>query len=80
MRTISKFSKLELQRGLPESKFEKDRSWEACIQGKHVNSSFKPIYMISTQRPLELLHMDLFGPTNHASLSGMRYGFVIFDD
>lgn len=80
MKTLSKLSKLDLVRGLPKIKYEKDKSCEACIQGKHVKSSFKPINMISTKRPLELLHMDLFGPTKHASLSGKRYGFVIIDD
>ena len=35
---------------------------------------------MSTSRPLELLHLDLFGPTQVASLGGMRYCFVIVDD
>ena len=36
--------------------------------------------MISTSRPLELLHMDLFGPSRNASLNGSKYVFVIVDD
>jgi hypothetical protein len=36
--------------------------------------------VISTSRPLELLHMDLFGPIRTTSLSGKLYAFVIVDD
>ncbi|MCI09587.1 serine/threonine protein kinase SRPK1, partial [Trifolium medium] len=31
-------------------------------------------------RPLELLHIDLFGPVSTASINGKKYGFVIVDD
>jgi transposase InsO family protein len=31
-------------------------------------------------RPLELLHLDLFGPSTYDTLGGRRYGFVIVDD
>ena len=35
---------------------------------------------ISTSRPLELFHLDLFGLTRNANLGGMIYAFVIVDD
>ena len=35
---------------------------------------------MTTTRPLEILHMDLFGPQNYASLGGNKYGLVIVDD
>jgi transposase InsO family protein len=35
---------------------------------------------MSTSRPLELLHMDLFGPTTYASAGGNLYCLVIVDD
>jgi transposase InsO family protein len=35
---------------------------------------------ILTSRPLELLHMDLFGPTTYASAGGNLYCLVIIDD
>jgi len=41
---------------------------------------FKTIEFISTQQSLELLHIDLFGPVQTASLNSKRYGFVIVDD
>jgi len=45
-----------------------------------VKSSFKAKDIVSTSRPLELLHIDLFGPANTASLYGSNYGLVIVDD
>jgi len=48
--------------------------------GKQTKSSFKPIDVVSTTRPLELLHMDLFGPSRTMSLGGNYYGLVIVDD
>ena len=35
---------------------------------------------LSTSRVLELLHMDLFGPTTYANLGGNKYCLVIVDD
>jgi transposase InsO family protein len=31
-------------------------------------------------RPLEILHMDLFGPVTYISIDGNKYGLVIIDD
>ena len=33
-----------------------------------------------SSKPLELIHMDLFGPTRSASLSGKKYEYVLVDD
>jgi transposase InsO family protein len=35
---------------------------------------------MTTDRPLELLHMDLFGPTAYISIGGSKYYLVIVDD
>jgi hypothetical protein len=35
---------------------------------------------MTTDRPLELLHMDLFGPIAYISISGSKYCLVIVDD
>ena len=42
--------------------------------------SFKAKDIVFTSRPLELLHIDLFGPVSTASLYGSKYGLVIVDD
>ena len=36
--------------------------------------------MLSTSKPLDLLHMDLFGPTTYKSIGGNLYCLVIVDD
>ena len=51
-----------------------------CQFGKQVKNSFKSKNLISTSRPLELLHVDLFGPMDVLSMGGKSYGFVIVDD
>ena len=36
--------------------------------------------IMTTRRPLELLHMDLFAPNTYKSLGGNSFGLVIVDD
>ena len=80
MNLITQLNKNELVRGLPKISFEKDKVCEACQMGKQIKTSFKNKIFISTSRPLELLHMDLFGPSKTTSLGGKSYAFVIVDD
>ncbi|XP_025679169.1 uncharacterized protein [Arachis hypogaea] len=77
---ISKLVKRGLVRGLPNIKFDKDIICDACQMGKQIKTSFKPKEDVSTKKPLELLHLDLFGPTRTQSLGGKSYGMVIVDD
>jgi hypothetical protein len=35
---------------------------------------------MTTIRPLEMLHMDLFGPVAYISIGGNKYGLIIVDD
>jgi hypothetical protein len=35
---------------------------------------------MKTDRPLELLHMDLFSPIAYISISGSKYCLLIVDD
>jgi len=79
-RLISKLSKLQLVRGLPDIDYHSDALCGACQKGKIVKTSFKSIDIVSTSRPLELLHIDLFGPASTASIYGSKYGLVIVDD
>jgi len=53
---------------------------EACQKGKEAKVYFKPKNCVSTKRPLELLHMDLFEPSRTMSLGGNFYSLVIVDD
>jgi len=64
MDLIKNLSKKELVNGLPSLEFIKNTICDACQLGKQTRSSFKLKKEMSTKRPLELLHMDLFGPTH----------------
>jgi transposase InsO family protein len=35
---------------------------------------------MTTTRPLEMFHMDLFGPISYISIDGNKYGLIIVDD
>ena len=71
--------KHNLVKGMPNLSFEDDKICDACQLGKQTKNSFKPKNMVSTTRPLEMLHIDLFGSTKITSLRG-KYGLVIIDD
>jgi len=77
---LNKIVSKDLVVELPKIKFEKDRLCDACQKGKQTRVSFKPKKVVSTSKPLELLHLDLFGPSRTRSLGGNYYGFVIVDD
>ncbi|KAK2965842.1 hypothetical protein RJ640_003562 [Escallonia rubra] len=70
MEHLKDISSKELVRGLPKIKFEKDKVCDACQMGKQKKVSHKPKKMVSTSRPLQLLHMNLFGPIPTTSLGG----------
>ncbi|WVZ88060.1 hypothetical protein U9M48_034614 [Paspalum notatum var. saurae] len=80
MSTLKKVMKKDLVRGLKDITFEKDKLCSACQAGKQVANTHPSKTFMSTSRPLELLHMDLFGPTTYTSIGGNNYGFVIVDD
>ena len=80
MNLITQLNKNELVRGLPKIYFEKDKVCEARQMGKQIKTSFKNKNFISTSRPLEHLHIDLFGPSRTTIIGGKSYAFVIVDD
>nr|GFC11917.1 retrotransposon protein, putative, unclassified [Tanacetum cinerariifolium] len=49
-------------------------------KGKQAHASHKAKNVASTTRCLELLHIDLFGPSVIRSYGGNRYTLVIVDD
>jgi hypothetical protein len=80
MDIFSKLTKNELVKGLPHIAFKKKKLCTACQIGKQVKIFFKSKNHISIERPLELLHIDLFRPTRVRNINGNRYVFVIVDD
>src|SRR3954470_2341235 len=77
---LNKVVTKDLVIGLLKIKFSKDHLCDACQKGKQTKVSFKSKNVVLTSRPLELLHMDLFGPSRTKSIGGNIYGFVIVDD
>jgi transposase InsO family protein len=80
MKNLHKLLKGEHVLGLTYVCFEKDRSCGACQAGKHVGTNHPIKNVMTTSRPLELLHMDLFGPVAYLSIGGSKYGLIIVDD
>jgi hypothetical protein len=80
MDLIKKLVSVELVRGLPIRRYELERLCDACIQGKHKISSFKVKEIVSTNSPLKLLHLDLFGPINIPSILRKKIVLIIVDD
>ncbi|GKA99735.1 retrovirus-related pol polyprotein from transposon TNT 1-94 [Tanacetum coccineum] len=79
MRLIQSLASKELVRNLPKLKFDQ-HFCDACKIGKQAHVSHKAKNIVSTTRCLELLHMDLFGPSAVRSYEGNRYTLVIVDD
>jgi hypothetical protein len=66
--------------GLTDVYFEKDRPCAACQAEKQVGATHQSKNVMTTSRPLELLHMDLFRPVAYLSIRGSKYGLIIIDD
>ncbi|GKC46113.1 copia protein [Tanacetum coccineum] len=72
MRLIQSLASKELVRNLPKLKFDQHLC-DACKIGKQAHASHKAKNIVSAIRCLELLHMDLFGPSAVRSYGGNRY-------
>ena len=77
---VAKLSKLEAIERLPKFGKVKKTICGACQMGKQIKASHHKVNVIATSRYLELLHVDLMGPTRTESLGGKRYIMVIVDD
>ncbi|GJX86043.1 putative ribonuclease H-like domain-containing protein [Tanacetum coccineum] len=79
-KNINKLVKSNLVRGLPSKTFKHDHSCLACRKGKQHKASCKKLEEKTVREPLELLHMDLFGPVSVESLNRKKYCLVVTDD
>nr|AAX95605.1 hypothetical protein [Oryza sativa Japonica Group]ABF97133.1 retrotransposon protein, putative, Ty1-copia subclass [Oryza sativa Japonica Group] len=80
MRNLHKLLKHDHILGLTNVLFEKDRVCSVCQARKQIGAHRPVKNVMTTTRPLELLHMDLFGPIAYLSIGGNKYGLVIVDD
>ena len=79
-KTMNSLVKRELVRGLPQMEFTHEGLCEACQKGKSNKAPHKSTDTSVITEPLQLIHMDLFGPVNVMSMSKKRYALVIVDD
>ncbi|GKA50897.1 putative ribonuclease H-like domain-containing protein [Tanacetum coccineum] len=79
-KNLNKLMKGNLVRGLPLKIFQNDHTCVACQKGKQHKASCKAKTVSSISHSLQLLHMDLFGPTSVRSLNHKTYCLVITDD
>ncbi|GJS74419.1 ribonuclease H-like domain-containing protein [Tanacetum coccineum] len=79
-KNLNKLVKGNLVRGLPSKIFQNDHTCVACQKGKQHKASCKAKAVSSISHTLQLLHMDLFGPTSVRSLNHKTYCLVITDD
>ncbi|KAJ9544511.1 hypothetical protein OSB04_024218 [Centaurea solstitialis] len=79
-KNMNKLVKNNLVRGLPRKEFLCNDNCVACLKGKQHKSSHKSKEVNSISSPLQLIHMDLFGPTNVMSIGKKSYCLVIVDD
>nr|GEW35036.1 integrase, catalytic region, zinc finger, CCHC-type, peptidase aspartic, catalytic [Tanacetum cinerariifolium] len=78
--TINNLVKNNLVQGLPKMKFEKDHLCSACEQKKIHRKHHKSKTAFASNKPLYLLHMDLYGPMRVESINEKRFMLVVVND
>ncbi|GJV56320.1 putative ribonuclease H-like domain-containing protein [Tanacetum coccineum] len=79
-KTINKLMRGNLVRGLPSKLFKNNHSCIACQKGKQHKASCKTKLVSSIIHPLQMLYMDLFGPTFVRSINHKIYCLAVIDD
>ena len=77
---IISLSKKKAVRDMPEINKPSNTICKSFQLGKQTCTSFKTKDEISTSRPLQLVHMDLCGPSRTKTPSGESYFMLIIDD
>ena len=72
--------KHELVLGVPKLSKMSNVVCGPCQLGKQTKAKHPSTQTSATSRPLELLHLDLMGPTRIKSLGGKRYIMVVVDN
>jgi hypothetical protein len=76
---LVKVSKREAVREIPQITKPTNTLCKHCQQGKQTKTRFKS-KEYSTTRPLEIVHIDLVGPTTTKGLKGEKYFMLLVDD
>ena len=76
---LAKLLRKNAVRNLPSIKKSKNHICEACQKEKQTRSRYSEMEH-NTRRPLDILHLDLCGPTRNKGFNGERYFMVMVDD
>src|SRR3984885_7718984 len=76
---LNLLSRKGMVKGLPLIE-KPDSLCEGCILGKQHRESFPSSKSIRAKAPLEIIHSDLCGPMQAASLAGIQYFLTFIDD
>ncbi|GJU30147.1 putative ribonuclease H-like domain-containing protein [Tanacetum coccineum] len=79
-KTMNKLVRGNLVRGLPSKLFENYHTCVAYQKGNQHKAFCKTKLVSSISQPLQMLHMDLFGPTSVRSINHKTYCLVVTDD
>jgi len=80
MQGIKKAIALETIRGIPKLEITERSIFGECQVGKQTRMSHPRLEYQGTSKVLELLHIDLMGPMQVASIGGKMYVLVVVDD
>jgi hypothetical protein len=80
MSNLKKAHKRGMITGLKDVTFDKNKLCSACQAEKQVVNHHPLKIMLSTSKPLELLHIDHFDPTSYQSIGGNLYCLVIVNN
>ncbi|GKE56794.1 retrovirus-related pol polyprotein from transposon TNT 1-94 [Tanacetum coccineum] len=79
MRLVQNLASNELVRNLPQLSFQR-HFCDTCGLGSQGNANNRTKKEVSTTRVLELLHLDLVGPSHIQSYGGNFYTLIIVND
>ncbi|KAJ9544584.1 LOW QUALITY PROTEIN: hypothetical protein OSB04_024291 [Centaurea solstitialis] len=77
---MNKLVSKNLVKGLPGTHISKDTLCPACEQGKMTRSSHPPRMDTNSKSLLDMIHMDLCGPTRTESLAQKKYMLILVDE
>ena len=77
---LDNLAKNEIIIGLPKRLKATNVVCGPCQIGKQIKSSYKKVDALKFTRLLELLHMDLLGPTRFESIGDKKYIFMTVND
>ncbi|XP_062028686.1 uncharacterized protein LOC133744627 [Rosa rugosa] len=77
---LLKLASKQSVRGLPSLKGKTGKMCGGCKIGKQIKTPHKVVNSATTTKVMELLHMDLMGPTQTESIGVKIYMLVVIDD